>query len=227
MSLIYGVFEMNKFISLTCLTLTAGLFSVTALAGKDGNGNGAPSGAHYNLNVIGMDRDSDADGLNGNGRRIFVKLWGNTKIMLTEGDFEVVDYNGLDGEATFMLPAADADCDGLSDYSAYVRGLGRGSSTIETCFVDKKTSELLCSGTEITVIEGGKRPRFTNVSKSLLTVVWDADGDLDLDRTPLFGDDNYGYAWDYNNAGLRLAQFRFYDEYTLLDDGEYDYNCTQ
>ena len=217
---------MKRSINLILIALTAVLFSVTALAGKGGNGNGAPSGAHYNLNMIGMDRTSDADGLNGNGHRIFVSLNGNTRIMLTEGDFEVVDYNGLDGEATFKLPAADADCDGSSDYSAYVRGLGKGSSTIETCFVDKKTDELLCSGVEVTVIEGGKRPRFTNVSKSLLTVVWDADDDGDLDRTPLFGDDNFGYAWDYNNTGLRLAQFRFYDEFTLLDDGEYDYNCT-
>jgi hypothetical protein len=211
------------------LTLAVGLVSTTAFAGNgkgsEDTGNGAPSGAHYTLNVIGMDREADDNNTN-NGRRIFVALEGNTRISLTEGDFGVVDHNGLDGEAIFRLPAADADCDGSSDYSAYVRGLGKGSSTIETCFVDKHSGELLCSGTEVTVIEGGKKPRFTNVSKSLLTVVWDVDNDQDLDRTPLFGDDNYGYAWDYNNEGLRLAQFRFYDEYTLLDDQEYDYNCT-
>lgn len=213
------------------LTLAVGLVSTTAFAGNgkgkdsEDTGNGAPSGAHYTLNVIGMDREADDNNTN-NGRRIFVALEGNTRISLTEGDFGVIDHNGLDGEAIFSLPAADADCDGSSDYSAYVRGLGKGSSTIETCFVDKHTGDLMCSGTEVTVIEGGKKPRFTNVSKSLLTVVWDVDGDMDLDRTPLFGDDNYGYAWDYNNQGLRLAQFRFYDEYTLLDDQEYDYNCT-
>jgi hypothetical protein len=217
----------NRLISITGIALAAGIFSLSAVAGKDGNGNGAPSGAHYNLNIIGMDRDSDADGTNGSGHRIFVPLYGNAKIMLTEGDFEVLDYNGLDGEAAFALPAADADCDGESDYSAYVRGLGRGSSTIETCFTDKVTGDLMCSGTEVTVIEGGKRPRFTNISKSLLTVLWDVDDDGMLERTPLFGDDNYGYAWDYNNDGLRLAQFRFYDEFTLLDDGQYEYNCTQ
>ncbi|MCG6900439.1 MAG: hypothetical protein LJE75_10625 [Gammaproteobacteria bacterium] len=127
-----------------------------------------------------MDRDQGNPNPNGNGHRIFVKLWGNPRIMLTEGDFGVIDYNGLDGEATFSLPAADADCDGSSDYSAYVRGVGmKGSSTIETCFVDKATGDLLCSGEEITVIEGGKKPKFTNVSKSLLTVVFDADDDGD------------------------------------------------
>lgn len=213
---------------LVTATLAAALVSGSAFAANGDTGNGAPNGPHmYNLNVIGMDRYAEDPVNNGNGHRIFVKLWGKTKIMLTEGDFGVIDYNGLDGEASFRLPAADADCDGSSDYSAYVRGLGmKGHSTIETCFVDKSDGSLMCSGTEVTPISGGKRPRFTNVSKSLLTVVWDADGDGDLDRTPLFGDDTYGYAWDYNNYGLRLAQFRFYDEYTLLDDGEYDYNCT-
>ena len=34
------------------IALTAVLFSITALAGK---GNGAPSGAHYNLNIIGVE----------------------------------------------------------------------------------------------------------------------------------------------------------------------------
>jgi hypothetical protein len=222
--------KLNKVVTTTVAAALATALSTSAIAGKptdkvDGS-NGAPSGAHYNLNLIGMDRYAEDPVNNGNGHRIFVSLTGNTKIMLTEGEFAVLDYNGLDGEATFQLPAADADCDGMSDYSAYVRGLGGGSSTIETCFVDKQTGDLMCSGTEVTVIEGGKRPKFSNVSKSLLTVVWDVDDDGLLERTPLFGDDNYGYAWDYNNDGLRLAQFRFYDEYTLLDDGEYEYNCT-
>ena len=63
--------------------------------GNEDPGNGAPSGAHYNLNVIGMDRDADDSNTN-NGRRIFVDLNGNTRITLTEGDFGVIDHNGLD-----------------------------------------------------------------------------------------------------------------------------------
>jgi hypothetical protein len=215
---------------------TAGIFSMAVMAAKpvkdDGYaGNGAPSGSHYNLNIIGQDREYDGSGTNGNGHRIFVKLWGQTKIMLTEGPFDVLDYNGLDGEASFQLPAADADCDGSSDYSVYVRGHGGGGkTTITTCFTDKATGDLMCDAgsSEVTVIEGGRKPRFTNVSKTLLTVVADIDDDGDLDRTPLFGDDTYGYAWDYNNEGLKLAQFRFYDEYTLLNTDIEEggiYNC--
>jgi hypothetical protein len=210
------------------LAVAAGLLSFNAVAGKNLNGNGAPSGAHYNLNIIGMDRDSDADG-SGNGHRIFVKLWGNTKIMLTEGDFAVLDYNGLDGEASFQLPAADADCDGESDYSVFVRAPGaRGHADVTTCMYDLDTGDEYCN-LDTVHVEAGPRPKFTNVSKTLLTVTADLDDDGRIERTPLFGDDAYGYFWDYDNHGLRLAQFRFYDEYaTLLDDadGSYDdYNC--
>ena len=65
---------MNKFVNLTCITLTAGLFSVTALAGKDGNGNGAPSGAHYNLNIIGVENPKNSDMTGSNRHTIFVPL---------------------------------------------------------------------------------------------------------------------------------------------------------
>jgi hypothetical protein len=203
-----------------------------AFAGNTQTGNGAPSGAHYNLNIIGVPQGKTADMTGNNGHRIFVPLQGKTTIWLTEGEFKVLDANGTDSNgATFQLPAADADCDGYSDYSVFVRGLGApgGKATIQTCFVDKATGELLCqAGGEVTVVERTQgKQLFRNETKKLLTVVYDADGDLDLDRTPLFGDNNYGYAWDYTNEGLRLAQMRFYDEFsTLLDDGQYEYNCT-
>src|SRR3972149_1028843 len=62
-------------------------------------GNGAPSGAHYNLNIIGVSNPKTADMSNSNGHVIFVALGGRdntvrTKIILTEGDFAVTDKNG-------------------------------------------------------------------------------------------------------------------------------------
>lgn len=218
---------MKRFINLAIIALIAGLFSVTAIAGKNGNGNGAPSGAHYTLNLIGVG-DKSADMKGNNGHRIFVKLYGNSKIFLTEGDFRVLDANGTDNDgAAFQLPAADADCDGNSDYSVFVRELGTpgGGAIMTTCLYDKTSGDEYCSSESVTLTRSKGKPRFRNVSKQLLTVVYDVDGDDDLDRTPLFGDDSYGYLWDYDNNGLRLAQLRFYDEFTLLQD-EYDYNCT-
>ncbi len=79
-------------------------------------GNGAPSGYHYNLNIIGVSKEKAAlmqdDGLTGQyGHVIFVPLIGSTKILLTEAPdgetFQVLDKNGTDGEAKFMLPVAD------------------------------------------------------------------------------------------------------------------------
>lgn len=81
-------------------------------------GNGAPSGAHYNLNIIGVPKEKAAsmqdDNLKGQyGHVIFVPLDKNgtldrTKILLFEGDsFQVLDKNGTDGEASFQLPIAD------------------------------------------------------------------------------------------------------------------------
>src|SRR5215213_5641767 len=37
-------------------------------------GNGAPSGAHYTLNIIGVPKDESPDFSGGNGHRIFVDL---------------------------------------------------------------------------------------------------------------------------------------------------------
>jgi hypothetical protein len=231
MSLIYGVFEMNKFISLTCLTLTAGLFSVASFAGKpDVKGNGSPSGAHYNLNIIGMDRDSSVDGTKGNGHRIFVKLYGNSKIWLKEGSsFKVTDYNGLDNDgAEFQLPKADANCDGWSDYSVFARALGKpgGSAFMTTCIEDKSTHEVICSEETLTLSRSKGPSKFTNVSKELLTIYYYDLVTEKWTRTPLFGDDSFLYFWDYDNNGLRLAQLRFYDEYnTWIRGDEEVYNC--
>jgi len=110
-------------------------------------GNGAPQGApDYQLNIIGTSDKNDAtDGdWGGNGHRIFVDLWGETRISLLEGEYAVLDANGTDGWASFQLPAPglDAyivgdpgDADVQSDYSVFIRPLGKpgGWATITTC----------------------------------------------------------------------------------------------
>lgn len=117
-------------------------------------GNGAPSGAHYNLNIIGVSKGKKTTMTN-NGGRIFVGLGSNdvtvtSRIYLVNGpDFEVCDANAFDaaydcsGEqvqsqgAVFSLPcnlniAADGDqdlipCDDNLDtayYEVWARALG-------------------------------------------------------------------------------------------------------
>src|SRR5262245_19193830 len=57
-------------------------------------GNGALSGPHFNLNIIGVQKGKSPNLTGGDGHRIFVPLVGTAKINLTEGtDFQVLDAN--------------------------------------------------------------------------------------------------------------------------------------
>ena len=97
----------------------AAALTVTTVAGaqKAMTGNGAPSGSHYNLNIIGVSHDKNPNmNGNGSGNVIFVDLGTRTgdavttKILLSQaadGVFEVLDKNGTDGEASFSLPVLE------------------------------------------------------------------------------------------------------------------------
>ena len=191
--------------------------------GVSETGNGAPSGPHYTLNIIGVDKDKNANLDGGNGHRIFVKLWGaDTKIILTEGDFAVTDPNGTDGTAGFQLPNPDEDGDGTTSYSVFVRALGKPDryALMQTCYEDATGTWCAVDfdgGVEqITIARTkGGVAKFENVSKDLLfvdvCVEWDGTTCLDVDQIPLFGDDALTYFWDYDNFGLKVAQLRFYE----------------
>lgn len=119
---------------------------------------GAPSGTHYNLNIIGVQNPKTAVMDGSNGHVIFVGLGSSknatdfvtTRIYLfdselstdSDADFWVLDANGTDGVASFELPKPGYDAYVLpssepvmSDYSIFVRPLGKpgGWSTITTC----------------------------------------------------------------------------------------------
>jgi hypothetical protein len=195
-----------------CLAVSALLSTAASAAG-----NGAPSGAHYNLNIIGVSKDKSADMTDNQGHRIFVPLYGKPKIWLTESpSFEVYDANGTDGNgASFGLPNPDPNADGITEYSVYARALGTpgGSSTTTTCAYDAVLDETYCSTMSMVLVrdDKGGKSTFTNYSRELLYVYADLDGDGVVDRMPLFGDDAYMFYWDYNNQGLKLAQLRFYE----------------
>ena len=114
-----------------------GLIAVLALGAVGAvaatTGNGAPSGAHYTLNIIGVPKDKTAlmtsSTDQGIGSRIFVELNGGedatslngqsfstidkvNKIFLQPGDdFAVLDANATDKDgALFQLPANIASC---------------------------------------------------------------------------------------------------------------------
>lgn len=202
---------MRRFSLIGSIALVLGvLFSSVATAQT---GNGAPSGAHYTLNIIGVPKDKSAAMDNNSGHRIFVDLYGNTRISLTEGAFAVLDANGTDGEAAFQLPHPDADGDGVTAYSVYARALGTpgGGSTTTTCATDPTTGDLVCSSESMILFRDKGKSTFKNVSRELLFIYADLDGDGTAERYPLFDDALEDYFWSYDNNGLRIAQLRFYE----------------
>ena len=185
-------------------------------------GNGAPSGPHYNLNIIGVPKDKTADMTGNDGHRIFVKLDGNTKIWLIEGsDYQVLDANGTDGNgASFQLPNPDPDNDGVTVYSVYARAVGKpgGEARITTCATDPVTEEEVCSTESKLFVRSKGKPTFENVSRELLYIYVDLDGD-GVKRYNLFNSALEDYFWSYDNNGLKVLQLRFYECSTNVETG--------
>lgn len=188
-----------------------------------GEGNGVPSGAHYNLNIIGVPMDKTAPMDDNNGHRIFVNLYRKTKIGLAEGEtFAVLDANGTDGNgAKFQLPNPDPDNDGVTVYSVYARPLGKpgGESEMSMCatgpgpdgILGTDDDEELCSVATLLIQRTKGKQKFENVSNQLLYIYVDLDGDGTAERYPLFAEELQDYFWSYDNNGLRLIQLRFYE----------------
>jgi len=204
----------------TTAMLAATLAGCGGQVGPDGNetleaiGNGGPSGAHFDLNVIGVSNVLTQD--NGGGSVIHVPLNGNCQIDLSQGSFEVLDDNCTDGTAGFELPNPDPTNSGMTTYSVFVRALGKpgGSSSQTTCATDT-TGTLFCSIYSSVQTRTKGQQTFTNVSKQLLYIYYyDATGKLV--RVPLFDSSLQNYYLQYDNNGLRNLQMRFYPVATTV-----------
>lgn len=217
--------------SLLTLTLLVALVPLSTEAAPGTTGNGAPSGAHYNLNIIGVPKGKTADMTGNQGHRIFVPLAGKAKILLTEGEFQVLDANGTDANgAAFQLPNPDPDGDGVTTYSVYVRALGKpgGSALMQSCYTDATGTwcavDFEGGVSQLEIARSTGKSLFENVTRDLLYVDYcaaftDINGDgvftsdecTNVDQVPLFGVEAEEFFWDYDNTGLKLAQLRFYE----------------
>jgi hypothetical protein len=185
------------------------------------HGNGLPDNGHarlYKFNLIGVPRDKRPDMTGDAGKRMFVKLEGQSKIYLQRGEFDILDANATDGNGgRFQLPAPDPDGDGVTGYGVYVRPVGtpNRSATIGSCIegdLDPTLEgiETLCSTETRLLVRGTGKPQVENVSKELLSLCLDTDDVVGCDtRSFLFDDDAVEYLWNYDNNGLRVAQVYF------------------
>jgi hypothetical protein len=205
----------------TTFCMAAALAVAIAPDVRGQTGNGAPSGPHYNLNIIGVSHDKSPN-MNGGGNVIFVDLGTKsgtavtTKILLSQaadGVFEVLDKNGTDGEASFSLPVPGT-------YTVWARALGTpgGQSKIATCatFIDPTTfvATLLCSTDNEVFVRGTGKSSFRNVTSALTTISLVLGSAAQLAcGTPtvsLFDACLQDFLWQYDNNGLKLLQVRFY-----------------
>jgi len=198
------------------------LFSVFIASQSYGNGgNGAPSGGHYSLNIIGSSKVKNVDGLKPeyHGHVIFMPLNGSANISLVEGsEVRVLDPNGTDGSAKLQLPNPDADGDGIFDYDIYVRSLGKpgGSAQTTTCMdefdVATGTTTEICSVESTTWLRKKGKSTFVIDTQALLSIIADLDGNgvvTEAERVNIFDENYINYRWEDANSGLRLRQLRF------------------
>lgn len=224
-----------KRIVITSLLVVMVLGIGVAFAPQDETGNGCPSGAHYNLNIIGVANPKTAPMTGTSGHTIFVKLEGKTKINLAlapEGEsFKVLDRNGTDGNgAKFQLPAVEDPANpGTTLYSVYARPLGKpgGKAKMRTGAWDPDIGETVYSVCVLELERTKGKQKFENVSKELLYIYayiyigpgpdgipGTEDDEYEFMRVPLFAPELEGYFWDYDNNGLKIVQLRFYEGVT-------------
>lgn len=195
---------MNKLNSVSlALALLIGA-SGTAVAG-----NGAMNGGCYNLQIIGV-KSKSASLTDSNRHSLFVPIGGNTKILLQEGAFGVIDGNGTDGSAKFSLPNPDPLNTGTTAYSVFARLVGKPGSGMDmtTCATDT-LGDTYCSQETMSMSRIAGSSKFQNVSQSLLYIYADIDADGTIDRIPLFSTSLQDYYWDVDTTGRVHAQLKF------------------
>ncbi|HEX9262081.1 MAG TPA: hypothetical protein VF893_06085 [Candidatus Bathyarchaeia archaeon] len=206
---------MKKTIMIAATLILASMIIIPAFAAAAETGNGAPSGAHYNLNIIGVPKEKKGGTWDNDGHRIFVKLWGvDTKIMLEKGDsFNVIDSDGTDGRATLQLMDPYPGETTTSVYRIFVRALGKpgGSMGMTSGFIDE-FGNYWYSLESVNLTRTAGQSKFTDKTLELTTIYVDITDDdvYNPVRYYLFDNALWSYFWDYDNSGLKLLQIRIY-----------------
>ncbi len=200
--------RMKKTLAIASSALVLALFSTPVVFA--GTGNGAPSGAHFNLNLIGADTTNCPQADSSGGNVIFVVLYGNSKIELQQGTtFAVLDDNACtDNTAQFQLPPPTNVTTGAQEYTVWARveGTPGGSGQITTCGVDS-TGATICS-TGMTISTRDLKQNFHNVTSQLTQVCGVINGVYQC--VNIFDSTLTGYFWSYDNQGNKVLQLRFY-----------------
>src|SRR5437867_1273097 len=198
---------MKRLSVLTAVLVATGLAAPALADGINLNG------AHYNLNIIGVENPKTAPMTGSDRHTIFVGLGKKSSvtsnIYLAPGPFDVCDGNAFDAAhsctgdvianqgAVFQLPCNSAvptasGCPGgtfSADYQIWGRALGKpgGSVSIKTCGTDD-TGALVCSTGSALFTRGKGKSGFFDVTTSLTTVnaCFDVAGVVTCETISLF-----------------------------------------
>jgi hypothetical protein len=202
-------------IGIATLALVSAIGSgATAGAQSALNGNGAPSGALFNLSIIGVDKTADLTG--GNGHVIFVQLNGGdsagslngqpfddisktNKIFLLPApageSFQVLDANATDANgAQFQLPA---DVSTARTVSARPLGNPGGSLNMTTCATETVTDPTTGVTTQDVVCSVGADLLFMDVTADTTLAVCLGVTAGTTVTLPLFNSCLQNFFWNY------------------------------
>lgn len=192
----------TKVLTANTATTSTTATNTTTIASVTTTGNGAPSGSHYNLNIIGVPKNKTADMTNNDGHRIFVQLNGGEDAVSLNGklvgqmskvdkiflqpapageSFLVLDANATDSNgALFQLPA-----DVSAKWTVWARALGKpgGKSAMTTCATTAGADgvfgtaddEVICSMSTLSMERTKGKQTFTDVSADLLFITITVD----------------------------------------------------
>ena len=141
--------------------------------------------------------------------------------------FQVLSGNAcLNGTATLQLPTNPCSVDlstpcsldtdpTFQNYQVIARLVGPPKSgvNVTTCATDTVTNLIVCSMESWVAVRASKNsnpPKFTNVSKELLSMCVDTNGDFICDtRLALFAPQLQDYFWNWDTTGKPHAQLFF------------------
>ena len=135
--------KMKKIVYLTTLLLVVSMIAYPVFAKKPQDaidqGNGAPSGKHCNLNIIGVPNQKNENFNGGNGARIFVSRTGQTQFYVHGGNtYQVLDHDGTDGKVGtgladpgIIFPYDETNTAQTWRVEIYIRLLGPKNSEVD------------------------------------------------------------------------------------------------
>jgi hypothetical protein len=206
--------RLGKITTIIALAMAVAMVASIMPVSLAATGNGAPGGAHYNLNIIGVPKEKTGGTWINDGHRLFVPLTGKCNIWLQAGtSFNVLDSDGTDGSARLQLLDPYPGTTNTSVYKIYVRALGKpgGSMTMTSGFVDEY-GNYWYSLENVSLTRNKGKAVFSDKTLELTTIYADItdDGVYNPVRYNLFDNALYNYFWNYDNNGLKLLQLRFY-----------------